>query len=186
MSYVEVATLTESAKIIRTGRAGKVVNRTQHGTIGLMFELAFEDQIHTECYWDTEIELMNTQTDTTAPLTDTERAEIAEFLGFDSVEAMDRHTEWLDEQKRTRELERLAGERGIYQYQIGDLRGEVAAPEHWIDAPGCQSVDDAVRVALATVKRDQLPLTIWVAPPKPRHANGLPMMCHRMHVTLDK
>lgn len=58
MEYIIIAELPESAIVVRTGRLGKVVNRTQHGTIGVMVEMAFEGQAWTECYWESELTLI--------------------------------------------------------------------------------------------------------------------------------
>ena len=41
--------------VIRTGRTGRVVTAIPWDGIGTIFELAFEGQLFTECYWDTEL-----------------------------------------------------------------------------------------------------------------------------------
>ena len=43
-------------KIIRTGCIGQVISIIQIDEIGLMFELGFEGQLWTECYWESELE----------------------------------------------------------------------------------------------------------------------------------
>lgn len=38
-----------------TGRIGKIVNHHPIDEIGEMYELAFDGQIYTECYWESEL-----------------------------------------------------------------------------------------------------------------------------------
>lgn len=43
-------------RVIRTGRIGRIVNSIQIGEIGVIIELAFDGQLWTECYWESETE----------------------------------------------------------------------------------------------------------------------------------
>lgn len=44
------------AKVIRTGRIGKIINRIQVGGGNIMLELAFNGQLWTECFFSSEVE----------------------------------------------------------------------------------------------------------------------------------
>lgn len=48
----------ENARVIKTGKVGKIVEKIQIGEIGTMFELAFEGEYSTACYWDSEVEII--------------------------------------------------------------------------------------------------------------------------------
>jgi hypothetical protein len=47
----------KTAKVIKSGRIGKIVEIIRIDNVGTIFELAFDGQLWTECYWKSELEI---------------------------------------------------------------------------------------------------------------------------------
>lgn len=60
ISTIETSGLPEVV-VLRTNRIGKVVSVRQIGDVGQMLELAFDGQMHTECFWDSETQIKANQ-----------------------------------------------------------------------------------------------------------------------------
>lgn len=50
--------MSKQARVIKTGKVGTIVKKFMIGGVRPMFEISFLGQLWTQCYWDSEIELV--------------------------------------------------------------------------------------------------------------------------------